>query len=132
NNKSAKCLLHKHEARTIADLMKVSARIRDQTAPQAHRPTNYCNCPACTANQRKNCTHPHDCANEALARINRTLSKMNPLGPGARHDNLSLTNRRKSQNRKAREENGKITFDPTITTKMTCQNASEYSQTPKD
>ncbi|KAF8488198.1 hypothetical protein F5888DRAFT_1623340, partial [Russula emetica] len=31
NNKSAKCLLHKHEAKTIADLLKVSARIRDTT-----------------------------------------------------------------------------------------------------
>jgi ribonuclease HI len=117
NNRSAKCLLNKHKAKTIADLMKVSARIRDNTNPLVHRPTNYCNCPACADDQRKDCTHSHDCATEALARINRTLPKLNPLGPGIRHDNLSLTNRRKNQNRKAREENGKITFDPSITTK---------------
>ncbi|KAN0107309.1 hypothetical protein V8E52_010245, partial [Russula decolorans] len=108
NNRSAKCLLNKHKAKTIADLMKVSARIRDNTNPLVHRPTNYCNCPACADDQRKDCTHSHDCATEALARINRTLPKLNPLGPGIRHDNLSLTNRRKNQNRKAREENGKI------------------------
>jgi hypothetical protein len=101
NNKSAKCLLHKHQAKTIADLMKVAARLRNNTAPQAHRPINYYNCPLCGADQRKNCTHPYDCATEALARINKTLPKMNPMGPGTRHDNLSLTKRRKDQNQKA-------------------------------
>ena len=66
---------------------------------------------------RKDCTHPHDCTTEALARINRTLPKLNPLGLGINHDNLSLTNRRKELNQRAREENGKITFDPSITAK---------------
>lgn len=116
NNRSAKCLLHKHKAKTMTDLMRASARLRDNPTP-AHRPTNYCNCVACAADRRKDCTHPHDCATEALARINRTLPKMNPLGPGISQDNLSLTKRRKHQNRKAREENGKITFDPSVTTK---------------
>lgn len=42
---------------------------------------------------------------------------MNPLYQGNGHDNLSLTKRRKDQNRKAIEEEGTITFDPTITSK---------------
>src|SRR6266849_10691037 len=117
NTRSAKCLLHKHKVKTIADLMKASARIRDNASHPNHRPTNYCNCPTCADDQRKDCVHPHDCATEALERINKTLPKWNPLGPGIRHDNLSLTNRRKEQNKRAREENGKIIFDPSITTK---------------
>jgi len=117
NNRAAKCLLRKHKVKTIADLMKTAARIRDNTRHPNHRPTNYCNCPACEEDHRKDCTHPHDCATEALARIHATTPKTNPLHPGDGHDNLSLTKRRKEQNRKAKEENGTITFDPTMTSK---------------
>ena len=117
NNKPAKCLLQKHRVRTIADLMKISARIRENTNQPGHRPTNYCNCPACVEDHRKDCTHPHDCAKEALARINKTTPKLNPLHIGNRPDNLSLTKRRKEQNQTAKKENGSITFDPSITTK---------------
>ena len=104
NNRAAKCLLNKHHAKTIADLMKTSARIRNETNPPTHRPTNYCNCTACVEDREKDCTHPHDCATEALARINKTLPKQNPLRPGNGHGNLSLTKRRKQQNIRAREE----------------------------
>ena len=117
NNKSARCLLNKHKARTIADLMKTSARIRENTNPPTHRPTNYCRCQACTNDNEKECTHPHDCATEALARIKKTLPKHNPLDPRDGRDNLSLTKRRKDQNKRAREVNGTIIFDPSITTK---------------
>ncbi|KAI0262487.1 hypothetical protein BGY98DRAFT_929077, partial [Russula aff. rugulosa BPL654] len=117
NNKAAKCLLHKHQVKTIVDLMKISARVREDAHPQTHRPTNYCNCQACAEDHRKKCTHPHDCAKEALARINKTIPKLNPLYPENRPDNLSLTKRRKEQNRKAKEENRIIIFDPSITTK---------------
>jgi hypothetical protein len=82
-----------------------------------HRPRNYCNCPACHNDNEKGCTQPHECATEALARINKTLPKLNHLHPGDRHDNLSLTKRRKEQNRRAKEINGAITFDPSIATK---------------
>ena len=114
NNRAAKCLLKKHNVKTIADLMKTAARLRNN--PENHRHTNFCNCSACEEDNRKNCTHPHDCATEALARIQATTPKTNPLYP-ERHDNLSLTKRRKDQNKKAKEENGTITFDPTMTNK---------------
>jgi hypothetical protein len=117
NNKAAKCLLHKHKARTIADLMKTSARLRENATLQAHRPTNYCNCQACNEDHRKDCTHPHDCAKEALARINSTIPKQNPLHTDNGLDNLSLMKRRKERNQRAKEENDAITFDPSITTK---------------
>lgn len=61
--------------------------------------------------------YPHDCATKALARIHATTPKTNPLYSGEGHDNLLLTKRRKEQNRIAKEENGTITFDPTITSK---------------
>ena len=117
NNKATQCLLMKHKIVTMADMVKTAARIRDNTQELNHRPINYCNCQACAEDQRKHCTHPHDCATEALARINATTPKANPLHQGYRHDNLSLTRRRKDQNRKEIEENGTITFDPTITSK---------------
>ena len=117
NNRAAKCLLQKHKAKTITDLMKISARIRENAAPQAHRPTNYCNCQACTKDHKRDCIHSHDCAKEALARINKMIPKLNPLYPENRPDNLTLTKRRKEQNKKAKEENGAIIFDPSVTTK---------------
>ena len=119
NNRAARCLLEKHKAKTIADLMRTAARVRDNREDQTHHPTNFCNCTVCTEDSRKNCTHPHDCATEALARIHATTPKTNPLHQGDGHDNLnlSLTKRRKEQNRKVKDKNGTITFDPTMTSK---------------
>ena len=97
--------------------MKTTARIRDNIGHPNHHPTNYCNCPACKEDYEKDCTHPHDCATEAMARIHTTTPKTNPLYPDGGHNNLSLIKRRKEQNRKAKEENRKIPFDPTMISK---------------
>ena len=117
NNKATQYLLKKHKIVMMADIVKTAARIWDNTQELNHRPTNYCNCQACAEDQRKQCTHLYDCTTEVLAGINATTPKANPLHQGYRHDNLSLTRRRKDQNRKAIEKNRTITFNPTITSK---------------
>ncbi len=89
NNQNAKCLLHKHKTRTIADLLITSARIKEAPGNQ-HRPTNFCNCTACREDNTKGCMHPHNCTEEALTRINITIPKLNPLNPNEHQDNLSL------------------------------------------
>ena len=115
NNKAAKCLLTKHQIKTIVGLLKASAKIRNNV-DNNHRPTNFCHCRSCTEDHRKGCVHPYDCAQEALARIQSMTPKMNPLHPG-NTDNLSLTRRRKEQNRRAKEVNGTLTFNPSLTSK---------------
>jgi hypothetical protein len=60
---------------------------------------------------------PNLCAMEALTHIQETAPKLNPINLGKPHDNLSLTRRRKAQNKEERLEEGEILFDPTITCK---------------
>ena len=117
NNQAAKCLLNKHSVVTTADLIKMAARLNGNNTEQQHRPTNFCNCQECQRDHREGCIHPHDCAMEALARIHATTPKVNLLYPDDWKDNLSLTKRRKEQNKKAKEEDGTITFDPSLTSK---------------
>ncbi|KAF8493203.1 hypothetical protein F5888DRAFT_1569885, partial [Russula emetica] len=116
-NNSSKCLIHKHETRTIADLLQISARLRNQERDNPHRPTIYCRCNDCLNDQDKLCWTPHECAKEALTRIQLIFPKLNPLSRDDHHGNLSLTPTRKYRNKVAREENGEILFDPTITSK---------------
>ena len=79
NNRAAKCLINKHSTKTIANLVRTSKRLRDVPEPQYHRHLNFCNCPQCVSDQKLNCMHPHDCATEALARLNALTPKTNPL-----------------------------------------------------
>ncbi len=78
-SRAVKCLLNKHKVRMITDLMKILARIRDDNNELNHRLMSYCNCRDCMADHQKNCIHPYNCAKEALARINKTTPKSNPL-----------------------------------------------------
>ena len=115
--RTAKCLLETHSVATVADLITTSARIRNngQLIPHTNEPQCLCN--DCSHDRNKNCNHPHECAADALARINLIIPKLNPLDPGDIHDNLSLTPTRKNNNREARANDGKIRFDPSITCK---------------
>ncbi len=91
HNQLARCLLSKHNIKMLADLMKASGRLRHPIRNPGHHPTNYCNCQPCREDRDKNCTHPHDYATEALARLQLTIPIMNPLDHGTGHNNLSLT-----------------------------------------
>jgi ribonuclease HI len=65
----------------------------------------------------KGCRNPHKCAQEALTRLQNINPKLNPLIINRQHGNFSLTKRCRTRNEYARENNGDITFDPSITCK---------------
>jgi ribonuclease HI len=117
SNNAARCLIHKHGTRTVADLLKASARLRNQEPNNPHRPSNFCSCRDCHEDREKQCWTPHDCSQEALTRIHMTFPKLNPLAHDSHHGNLSLTPARKRRNNLARENNDDILFDPSITCK---------------
>ena len=75
NNRVAGCLLHKHKLMMIADLMMMSRRIRSDDETPPHRQSDYCRCTHCTEDNEKGCTHPHDCATEALKRLHLIAPK---------------------------------------------------------
>ena len=117
NNNPTKCLIHRHEVKTIADLIRISARLRNQNQELPHRPSIYCRCRDCQEDRNNQCWTPHKCAQEALTRINKTFPKLNPLHNDTNHGNLSLTPNRKLRNETAKQTNDDILFDPSITSK---------------
>ena len=44
NNNAARCLIHKHGTRTIADLLRASTCLRTPEQNNPHRPSNFCRC----------------------------------------------------------------------------------------
>ena len=117
-NPATKCLIKNHRTQTIADLLKISARLRAPQQPRPHEMNPWCLCRDCIQDRiRKKCKDPHQCAKEALERIRTIFPKMNPLYQGGWHGNLSLTSARKRMNIQTKSQNGSVTFDPTITTK---------------
>ncbi|KAI0303268.1 hypothetical protein BC826DRAFT_892925, partial [Russula brevipes] len=117
NSNAARCLIRKHNATTVADLLKLSARLRNPRVDDPHQESAYCRCQDCEEDRGTHCTNPHDCAKEAQKRIDSINPKLNPTLLLPPHGNLSLTRRRKAQNDLAKERNGEILFDPTITCK---------------
>ena len=113
---ATKCLINKHQIRTVADLLQTSHRIRNAPTEQ-HNPSPYCRCQDCKRDKQKNCLNPHACATEALTRLQLITPKLNPLTAPPRTDNLSLTATRKARNESARKTNQDITFDPSVTCK---------------
>ncbi|KAH9048607.1 hypothetical protein EDB83DRAFT_2202141, partial [Lactarius deliciosus] len=113
-NVAAKCLLKCHSVKTIADLIKLARKIRNNNA--AHVPSQVCICMDCVRDRIAGCKNPHACATEALIRINDITPKYNPLAI-ENHDDLSLTPNRKAKNKHAHEVGEEILFDPTITCK---------------
>jgi len=115
SSRAAKCLLTKHQVTTAADLVKMLVRIRNPHPPEDHRPNPFCPCRDCTTDQEKGCYNPHNCATEALIRLERISPRLSPLGPENPQDLLSLTPTCKATNTQARLVNDVITFDPTLT-----------------
>ena len=116
-SQTAKCLIEVHEALTIADLIRISSRIRIPPLPRPHTPSAWCNCPECVRDRIKKCKNPHECATEAQKKIDALYPKYNPLIPDENHGDLSLTASRKRENLQASYQNELITFDPSITNK---------------
>ena len=114
---TAVCLIRTHHAKTVADLLGMLNRIRNEPYPYPHIPSQWCLCRECVHDRTKGCKKPHACANEALEKIRTIYPVMNPLYPNTWHGNLSLTSSRKRMNSLARSRNDAILFDPSITSK---------------
>ena len=115
-NVNALCILNKHGAKTVADLIKLANKINDRTRRSTHTPSQACVCIECVHDRRGGCKNPHACALEATARLNDIAPKYNPLA-FEHHDTLSLTPNRKARNNDARSEGEGVLFDPSITCK---------------
>ncbi|KAH9071068.1 hypothetical protein EDB83DRAFT_2177127, partial [Lactarius deliciosus] len=115
-NVTSKCLLNKHKITTIAELIKSAHKILERNGNQDHIPSQMCICRECVRDRLEGCRNPQACAEEALSRLSEIAPKYNPLELTA-HDNLSLTHRRITRNIDARDKDGDILFDPTITCK---------------
>jgi ribonuclease HI/exonuclease III len=119
SNAAAKCLLRVHSVAKVADLMLVSARIRNPRANTdiPHEDKTFCYCRDCSRDRLKGCQRPHECAKEAQSRLKKIAPKLNPMTPGNTNGNLSLTENRKRQNQAAKLRDDAITFDPSLTSK---------------
>lgn len=115
-NVSAKCLLNNHNAKTVADLVKLANKAQAQERNRNHVPDQACVCIECVHSRQMGCKNPHACALEAKLRISDIAPKYNPL-TYTHHDTLSLTPDRKARNEEARIEGKGIAFDPSITCK---------------
>jgi len=110
-----KCLIEKHDTMLVTDLINVSARIRNQDRTNEHTPNPFCRCHDCSIDQAKGCYNPHECAQVALAKIQKISPKWNPWGPENPLDGLSLMPTCKANNLQAKSTNGEIIFDPSLT-----------------
>ena len=116
-NVKAKCMLNIHNAKSVADMIILSKKLRARTRNTLHEPSQACICADCARDRLKGCRNPHACAVEAETRLNDLAPKYNPLAIEI-NDNLSLTPNRKARNEAARtREDCEIIFDPSITCK---------------
>lgn len=102
-NVHARCLLNKHETKSVADLIKLANKARGQPRNAAHVPNQSCICIECVQDRRAGCRNPHACACEAETRLKGIAPKYNPLAI-EHHDTLSLTPDRKTRNQNAKQE----------------------------
>lgn len=115
-NVNTHCLLNKHGAKTVADLIKLAAKLNDRLCRSIHSPSQACTCIECGQERRGGCKNPHACALEATTRLNKIAPKYNLLA-FEHHDTLSLTPNRKARNNDGRTEGEGVLFDPSITCK---------------
>ena len=116
NNAKARCLLRKHNASMVADLVRISARIRHPQQYPDHQQNQECDCHECEADRDQGCRCPHNCVQEALTRLNLIPAKHNPTNQEP-PDGLLLTKSEKTRNQVASQNNETIVFDTTITCK---------------
>ena len=117
NNIPSKCLLKNHNIKTVADLVRASARVQPGYNG-SHIPTLTCTCIECAKDRLMNCRYPHQCAQEALTHIRDIAPKFNPLLGTSQRDLHWLTPTRNTWKEIAMENPTKTLFDPTISCKM--------------
>lgn len=114
NSPAGKCLREKHNAITVEDCKTIARRIGHQSG--THRPNAECACYDCERDRTaKGCDNPHRCATAAKRIIDKLtlLWKPNDVIDA---DGLTLNSTKKRANQAARENGGRITFDPSIST----------------
>ena len=116
SNIASKCLLRKHNIKTVADLIHTSGRAQPERV-NSHVPNLICTCVECTKDRLMGCRNPHECAREALQRIRELAPKFNPLVGLTQRDNFSLTHTRNARRTAAEENSEKTMFDPEIACK---------------
>ncbi|KAJ7131805.1 hypothetical protein C8R43DRAFT_895466 [Mycena crocata] len=80
NTKQCKCLRLRHEAATMEDGERISARLGDRR----HRPDKRCTCLDCVDDRAfRKCGNPHACAKMALLKLDSVQKKWDPRTPDA-------------------------------------------------
>lgn len=110
---TTECLIETHNMRSVEEVHKLTRRLRDILMRPRHTNSPNCECRFCKDDREKGCENPDACCKEANKLMERIEKKYNPLNRPP-IDNLSLTKKRIEGNKKAREENGFVTFDPSI------------------
>ncbi|KAJ8502105.1 hypothetical protein ONZ51_g163 [Trametes cubensis] len=112
NSISGKCLRSKHGVNTVGQCAQVAGRLTSMNTEHVNR--KECQCRQCMLDRiDKGCDNPARCTEAASRAISRLYPKWRPED-GRRRDGLSLTSTRKEMNAVAREEDGRILFDPSI------------------
>jgi len=114
-NSQSQCLMIRHKAQKIKDLLSVSERLHLAYEKGPHLSINHCECEDCSSDRQISCMDPHKCALEASKRLEWLIPKVNPTQTHPA-DNLTLTRRRIEKNQMAQQEGGALTFNPSTTT----------------
>ncbi|EPS94794.1 hypothetical protein FOMPIDRAFT_25316, partial [Fomitopsis schrenkii] len=110
NTRISDCLRNNHRVQTVLDLL----RLRRHTQTAYIPPENDCDCNDCGQDRRRGCKHPFTCHEAAIKLLALVKPKWHPdhIGP---MDGLTLTRRREERNKEALDEDGTITFNPSVT-----------------
>jgi hypothetical protein len=124
NRARAVCLREKHDVRSVADLTRIVQNASSRE--NHHRQIAHCACNQCKADRTRGCKKPWHCAKEAWSMLDLIKPKLRPGTSLPMQDGLSLTQRQK----KAKERNGGVTFDPTGTCKTSVAECFRISTAP--
>lgn len=78
-NVNVKCLLNKRAAKSVEDLIKLTAKLRPHRLNPTHTLTQMCPCMECVRDRLKGCKNPHACATEANKRLEDIAPKYKPI-----------------------------------------------------
>ncbi|KAH9853760.1 hypothetical protein C2E23DRAFT_727970, partial [Lenzites betulinus] len=117
----AECLRLRHGVSTVGECDAVAKRTVEWGGD--HEDIADCECAQCEEDRTvRGCSAPHACARAAERIIANIEPKWNP-GMEGNVDGLTLTRHRRENNARARDEHGRITFDPTVSQEGPLANA---------
>lgn len=110
---TSKCLKRQHKAMKVKDMVAITKRLRDTSPGHRHCKLSTCVCKHCKRDRRRGCTAPWRCCEAAQDMLNKLKPRYKP-GHNPEQDNLSLTQGRKESNKAMRDNDGYITFNPSL------------------